>query len=64
MDEFEEVHRTQHEHEAEETAAMLRARGIVASVSIETSCVTEYVVSVLRDDVCRADAVLSDKGEQ
>jgi hypothetical protein len=60
MEEFEEVHRTQHEYEAQETAALLRARGILASVSVERSCVTEYVVSVLREDLSCADAILGE----
>ena len=55
---YEEVHRTQYEYEAEEMAAMLRGRGLVAAVSVEASCVTEYVVSVARGDLRRADAIL------
>ena len=53
MDDFEEVNRTQHEYEAQETAAKLRSREVMASVSVETSCVTEYVVSVFRDHLSR-----------
>jgi len=59
-DDYEEVHRTQYEYEAEEMAAMLRGRGIVAAVSVEASCVTEYVVSVAHDDLNRADAILGE----
>jgi hypothetical protein len=58
MADFEEVHRTQHEYEAQDMAAMLRAKGVLASVSIETSCVTEYVVAVPRDELSRADTIL------
>ena len=58
---YEEVHRTQYEYEAEEMAAMLRGRGLVAAVSAEASCVTEYVVSVARGDLRRADAILREE---
>jgi hypothetical protein len=58
MDQFEKVRRTQHEYEEQKTAAMLRARRMLASASSETSCVTEYVGSVLPAYLSRADTIL------
>jgi type III secretory pathway lipoprotein EscJ len=59
MADFEELQRTQHEAEANDTVALLHANGIRAQLSVETSCVTEFVVSVQSADLTRADAVLS-----